>query len=138
MVGRFDGWRPDGEFLRPQHDAPSLRFSDSWTISNALLNVLSVTYNRFRVPSEAQSQSGNWPTALGLGDFGAGNFPLIKFQGVNSTDHTYVGNMPGVPGTPVDETYLGSQYNDSYAANTLIYDDDLSWVKGRHAYKFGA
>ncbi len=112
--------------------APSLRVSDSWTISNALLNVLSVTYNRFRVPSEAQSHAGNWPTALGIGDFGAGNFPLIKFQGVNSAGHTYVGNMP------IDETYLGSQYNDFYAANTFIYDDDLSWVKGRHSYKFGA
>ena len=112
--------------------APSVRFRDSWTISNALLNVASVTFNRFRVPSEAQSQDGNWPTALGLGDFGAGNFPVIKFQGVNSDQHRYV------DGQPIDETYLGSQFNDSYAANTFIYDDDLSWVRGRHTYKFGA
>jgi len=112
--------------------APSLRFSDSWTISNALLNVVSFTYNRFHVPSEAQSRDGNWPSTLGLGDFGAGNFPLIKFQGVNSDQHRYVGGMP------IDETYVGSQFNDSYAANTFIYDDNLSWIKGRHTYKFGA
>lgn len=112
--------------------APSIRVRDSWTASPTLLNVFSVTFNRFRVPSIARSQSGGWPATLGLGDFGAGNFPLVKFQGVNGTDQTYV------DGLPIDETYLGSQFNDFYAANTFIYDDTLSWVRGRHTYKFGA
>jgi len=112
--------------------APSLRARDSWTISNTLLNVFSATFNRFRNPSEARSREGNWPATLGLGDFGAGNFPIIKFQGINGTDHTYVN------GLPIDETQLGSQFNDFYAANTLIYDDTLSWVRGRHTYQFGA
>lgn len=112
--------------------APSLRFRDSWTISSKLLNVFSVTFNRFRNPSDARSRDGNWPSTLGLGDFGAGNFPVIKFQGVNGTDHTYV------DGLPIDETILGSQFDDFYAANTFIYDDTLSWVHGRHAYRFGA
>jgi hypothetical protein len=116
------------------HDttAPSVRARDSWTISNALLNVSSVTFNRFHNPSLARSQTGNWPSMLGLGGFGAGNFPVIKFQGVNGDQHRYVGNVP------IDETILGSQFNDSYAANNFIYDDTLSWVKGRHTYKFGA
>ena len=112
--------------------APSLRARDSWTISNTLLNVFSATFNRFRNPSEARSREGNWPATLGLGDFGAGNFPIIKFQGINGTDHTYVN------GLPIDETQLGSQFNDFYAANTFIYDDTLSWVRGRHTYQFGA
>ena len=51
---------------------------------------------------------------------------------MNSDQHRYV------DGQPIDETYLGSQFNDSYAANSFIYDDDLSWVRGRHTYKFGA
>lgn len=116
------------------HDttAPSIRVRDSWTASDALLNVFSVTFNRFRAPSDARSQDGNWPAALGLGDFGAGNFPVIKFEGINGTDHTYV------DGLPIDETYLGSQFNDFYAANTFIYDDTLSWIHGRHAVNFGA
>jgi outer membrane receptor protein involved in Fe transport len=120
--------------------APSLRFSDSWTISNALLNVFSATYNRFRVPSDAQSRTGNWPAALGLGDFGAGNFPGIKFQGINGDQFRCTPNPdPTKPcGLRVDETQLGSQFNDVYAANTFIYDDNLSWVRGRHSYKFGA
>jgi hypothetical protein len=111
--------------------APSIRARDSWTISSTLLNVFSATFNRFRNPSEARSRNGNWSTALGLADFGAGNFPIIKFQGVNGTDQTFVN------GLPIDETQLGSQFNDFYAANTFLYDDTLSWVRGRHTYKFG-
>jgi len=112
--------------------APSIRVRDSWTISSTLLNVLSATFNRFESPSLARSRTGNWPSTLGLGSFGAGNFPVIEFQGVNGTDQTYVG------GLPVDETSLGSQFNDSYAANTFLYNDTLSWVRGRHTFKFGA
>jgi hypothetical protein len=117
-----------------QHNttAPSIRVRDSWTISSSLLNVVSITFNRFRVPSEAESRNGDWPAALGLGNFGAGNFPIIKFQGVNSDQHRYVN------GVPIDETYLGSQYEDAYVANTFIYNDDLSWARGRHTYRFGA
>ena len=112
--------------------APSARVRDSWTVSNRLLNVFSFTFNRFYVPSIARSQQGDWPEALGLGDFGAGNFPVIKFQGINNDQQRYV------DGLPVDETSLGSQFNDAYVANVFILDDTLSWVRGRHTYKFGA
>lgn len=132
-------WAPgsaDGGPLANAYDhnttAPSARFRDSWTISSTLLNVASVTFNRFRSPSVARSQAGDWPGALGLGGFAAGNFPVIKFQGVNSDQHRYV------DGLPIDESPLGSQFNDAYAANTFLYDDTLSWVHGRHTYKFGA
>jgi hypothetical protein len=74
--------------------APSVRFRDSSTISNSLLNVFSVTFNRFRNPSAARSRQGNWPEALGLGNFGAGNFPIIKFQGINNDQHRYIAGSP--------------------------------------------
>jgi hypothetical protein len=111
--------------------SPSIRVRDSWTVSDTLLNVFAVTFNRFQSPSLARSQSGNWPAALDLGSFGAGNFPVIQFQGVNGTDQTYVA------GQPIDESPLGSQFNDSYAANTFIYNDTLSRVRGRHVFNFG-
>ena len=138
-------WSPgssDGGPLANSYDhnttAPALRFSDSWTISNALLNVFSVTYNRFRVPSDARSSSGNWPPALGLGDFGVGNFPIIQFQGMGGNQFRCAPSSsdPNLC-QPIYETQLGSQFNDAYAANTFIYDDDLSWVRGRHSFKFG-
>jgi hypothetical protein len=113
-------------------NAPSIRFSDSYTFSPNVLNVFNVTFNRFHNPSNAASQSGDWSKTLGLGDFGAGNFPLVYFQGINSDQHRYVN------GQAIDETYLGSQFNDFYTANTIIYGDNLSWVHGRHVTKFGA
>jgi hypothetical protein len=113
--------------------APAVRLSESYTISNNLLNVFNVTLNRFRNPSSAVSQKGNWPTTLGLGDTGAGNFPIIRFNGINSDQ-----NRTAADGTFVSESPLGSQFNDFYAGNTYIVNDNLSWVRGRHTWKFGA
>jgi hypothetical protein len=41
--------------------APSVRVSDSWKVSDSLVNVASVTFNRFRNPSQARSRQGDWP-----------------------------------------------------------------------------
>ena len=84
-------WSPgstDGGPLANAYDhsttAPSVRISDSYAISSTILNVATVTFNRYRNPSIAASQSGNLPpVALGLGAFETGNFPIIKFQGVD-------------------------------------------------------
>lgn len=104
--------------------APSARMSDIHTFTPNLVNTARITVNRFYNPSKATSQSGNWDEALGLGSFGAGNFPVVAFDGV-SYNGDY--NMSG----------LGSQYNDYYAATTSIVNDDISWVRGRHTIKFG-
>ena len=104
--------------------APSARISDIQTFTSNVLNTARFTVNRFYNPSKASSQSGKWDQALGLGDFGAGNFPVVNFDGV-SYNGDY--NMTG----------LGSQFNDFYAATTIIYNDDVSWVRGRHTMKFG-
>ncbi|MBZ5657280.1 MAG: TonB-dependent receptor [Acidobacteriia bacterium] len=130
--GTTDG----GPFANSYHHrttAPSVRFSESWTISNNLLNVFNVTFNRFRNPSTAVSQAGDWSNTLGLGDFGAGNFPIVRFNGINSDQNRTAGD-----GTYVSESPLGSQFNDFYAGNTYIINDNVSWVKGRHTFKFGA
>ncbi|HKE08213.1 MAG TPA: TonB-dependent receptor [Candidatus Acidoferrum sp.] len=112
--------------------APSVRVRHTWTISSSLVNVLSATFNRFRNPSVARTHSQDWPQTLGLGDFGAGNFPVIRFQGINNDQQRFVN------GLPINESPLGSQFNDAYAANTFIYDDTLSWIRGRHSFRFGA
>jgi hypothetical protein len=113
--------------------APSVRLSDSYTISSNLLNVFNVTFNRFRNPSSAVSQKGNWSSALNLANTGVGNFPIIRFNGINSDQ-----GRTAADGTYVTESPLGSQFNDFYAGNTLILGDNVSWVRGRHTWKFGA
>ncbi len=103
--------------------APSGRFSDSYTFSPNVVNVFNFTLNRFYNPSQAHSRSGNWSETLGLGSFGAGNFPQISFNGSSWTSW--------------NPSYLGSWFNDFYAANTVIWGDNLTWVKGRHVWRFG-
>jgi len=132
-------WAPgtkDGGPLANAYDhkvnAPSVRFSDSYTISNNVLNVFNFTLNRFHNPSVAVSQKDNWPQQLGLGNTGVGNFPVIRFNGVNGDQNRFAAD-----GTQVSMTGLGSQYNDFYTANTFIINDNLSWVRGRHTLKFG-
>lgn len=105
--------------------APSFRLAESHTFSPTMLNTARFTVNRFYNPSKAVSQSQKWDSQLGLGNFGAGNFPLISFDG--SSYNTNYNMSP-----------LGSQFNDFYAANTIIFNDDLSLVTGRHTLKFGA
>jgi len=114
-------------------NAPSARLSHTWTVNPRVLNIVAFGFNRFHNPSAAVSQKGNWSSTLGLGDWGAGNFPIIKFQGVNGDQHR---TAPG-SGNFIDETQLGSQYNDFYTANTYIVNDNLSWIWGRHSFKFG-
>jgi hypothetical protein len=110
--------------------APSVRLSDAYTISPTLLNTVYATFNRFRNPSIAVSQSGKWDSQLGLLN-GAGNFPLIYFDsGMYFGGANYQNGWNFSP--------LGSQYNDYYAGNTFIYSDQLVWNHGRHNLKFGA
>ncbi|ABF41389.1 Cna B-type protein [Candidatus Koribacter versatilis Ellin345] len=110
--------------------APSVRLSDSHMFTPNVLNVAHFTWNRFRNPSIAVSQSDNWDNKLGFYD-GAGNFPLITYS-----SGMYTNWSPNVNGWYYSN--LGSQFNDYYAANTYIYNDEVAWTKGRHAMKFGA
>jgi hypothetical protein len=110
--------------------APGARMSYSYILSPNVVNTAYATFNRFRNPSIAVSQTGKWDQALGLLD-GAGNFPLIYFE---SGMYTNSGNYQNGWGF----SPLGSQYNDFYAGNTFIYSDELAWNKGRNNFKFGA
>jgi hypothetical protein len=114
------------------HDttAPSVRLSDAYTFSPNVVNTVYATFNRFRNPSIAVSESGKWDSQLGLMS-GAGNFPLIYFEsGMYTNGANYQNGW--------NFSSLGSQYNDFYAGNTFIYNDELVWNHGRHNFKFGA
>ncbi len=99
------------------------RLSESHNFSSNLLNVASFTYERFRNPSTATQNGGNWPSKLGFGSTGAGNFPQVNFgSAVNGYSEGQIGNSD--LGWLVDNNYIG--------------DDNMTWIKGRHTVTFGA
>lgn len=100
----------------------SYRASDSHTFSNSLLNVASAAYNRYW-NGNAQIESGDWPSNLGFSGTGVHNFPKISFGGSRN----------GVAETPI-----GNGWTNFYLGQTYILNDTLSWVHGRHSFKFGA
>jgi hypothetical protein len=108
---------------RQQHvNSDSARASDSHAFTPNVLNVASLTWNRYWNGSEALAASGGWPSALGFGSTGVGNMPEMDFgSAVNG----------------VGETAIGYSSSGFYVANTYIVNDNLSWVKGRHTLKFG-
>ncbi len=113
------------------HDttAPGARLNDAITITPNLLNTVYATFNRFRVPSIATSQSGHWDQKL-LNYDGAGNFPLIYFDtGMYFGGGNYQNGWNFSP--------IGSQYNDVYTANAFVYNDELDWTHGQQNVKAG-
>ena len=98
------------------------RLSDSYNFTPSLLNVTSFTVEHFRNPSLAMAASGDWPSKLGFGDTGAGNFPDIQFgSAVNGFGESRIG-------------YSSKGY---YTSNVLVGDETLTWIKGRHTINFG-
>jgi len=132
--GVWSATAPDGGPMANSywHDttAPSVRLSDTYVFSPQLTNSAHFTVNRFRNPSIAVSQNAGWAQTLGVNS-GAGNFPLMTFS---SGMYTNWGNYQN----GWNFSNLGSQFNDFYAANTYIYNDEVNWNRGRHNYRFGA
>jgi hypothetical protein len=98
------------------------RLSDSYNITPNVLNVLAFTAEHFRNPSLAQAASGDWPSKLGFGDTGAGNFPEIDFG--NTVNGFW-------------EDPIGYSSKGFYTSNVLVGDETLTWIKGRHTITFG-
>jgi outer membrane receptor protein involved in Fe transport len=100
-----------------------IRFGWDRTISSTLLNHFNLGYNRLHDPSTAQSVNGtNWPAVLGIPNANGPVFPPLSFS-ANNSNIGYQGLSGG---------------NDDLAVpNGFIPSDTLSWIKGRHALRFG-
>ncbi|MBV9265658.1 MAG: hypothetical protein JO061_05765, partial [Acidobacteriaceae bacterium] len=98
------------------------RASDSYTLTANLLNVFNATYNRYWNGSIPAESGTNWPEQLGFGNTGASNFPSISF---------------GQPVNGFGETFIGNTWQGNSIGSTFIYEDTLSWTKGKHVFTFG-
>lgn len=100
-----------------------IRFGWDKTISSSLLNHFNLGYNRLHDPSLAQSVNGtDWPAVLGIPNAHGPVYPPTNFN-ANNTNIGYQGLSGG---------------NDDLAVpNGLIPSDTVSWIRGRHALRFG-
>jgi len=97
------------------------RLSESHNFSSNFLNVASLTYERFRNPSNPTS-TGDFASQFGFTNATAKNFPTVNF------------------GSAVNGYYedpIGSSWGGFIVDNNYIVDDTLTWIKGRHTVTFG-
>jgi hypothetical protein len=100
-----------------------LRFGWDKTISASLLNHFNVGFNRLYDPSRADSFTGqDWPSTLGIPNASGVLFPVFTFD-ANALGIGYTG-------------FSASNF-DIAIPNGLIVSDSVSWIKGRHALRFG-
>jgi Carboxypeptidase regulatory-like domain len=98
------------------------RASDSFTITPNVLNVFNATYNRYWNGSVPAETGTNWLSQLGLGSTGVDNFPAISF---GSSVNGY------------GESSIGNTWQGYYIGSTFIYNDNVSWTRGKHTFTFG-
>lgn len=102
-----------------------VRLSLNSTLTPTLLNRVAAGYNRFvndngSVPNFINQ---DWATKLGLSNLPGTMFPTFSFGG-NEDQGGKIGRM-GVG-------YVGTSSNGSF-----IYQDDLTWIHGKHSFRFG-
>lgn len=96
------------------------RATETHTFSPRVLNVFNFTYNWYWNGSLPAAAS-DWNNQLGFGSTGASNFPSISFG--DSTGHS--------------ETGIGNSFQGDSTGAAFIYNDSLTWTKGRHNFTFG-
>lgn len=102
------------------------RVSETHIFTSNLINVAGFTFNQFQnksVPMTTVAGGTNWASELGFSDIDKLKiFPHISFSG-----------SPNGFG----EKTIGNYYTGGYVAYNGIFNDSISWVKGRHNLKFG-
>jgi hypothetical protein len=102
------------------------RFSEDWTISTSLLNHFAFGYNRFRNQNVSNSflTGRDFAQELGLKNVGGATFPQMRMQGFATTLN---GGFPT----------FGHQGTGNNPNGSAIIENDLTWIRSNHSFRFG-
>jgi Carboxypeptidase regulatory-like domain/TonB dependent receptor len=96
-----------------------IRFSDNYAFSNSLVNQFLAGFSRRWRGEVSNGVNAGYPDQIGLTGVANTTFPCIKFNG-----------------SPYQDTF--NNCGDSqFADNVYQYADSVSWVHGKHMFKFG-
>ncbi len=98
----------------------SIRLQHFYNVTPSLVNSFSVFYNEHKATDTPPSSYN--PDNVGIAGTNGKNFPTITFGG----------SINGV-----GETTIGAPYSDGYVQYNRSVSDTVSWVHGRHSFKFG-
>lgn len=98
-----------------------VRAAHDWTFSPTLLNHMTAGYGRQINPSTSKHVGENGAGALGISGLAGFNYPQIS----------------GLTGDRVNFPTLGYTANDVGAGTAYQLVDTLSWLHGKHSFKFG-
>ncbi|UCF37363.1 MAG: TonB-dependent receptor [Acidobacteriota bacterium] len=124
--GRYLPWPAPASSSWQWQQTPGkiFRLSEDWAISPTLLNHFAMGVNGFVNKNKSHVFGEDWASNIGLEGVGQTNFPIINFNGRNST---FTG----------DYSRLGSGNSGQEANRSFIFTDDLSWMKGSHSLRVG-
>jgi outer membrane receptor protein involved in Fe transport len=98
-----------------------VRLAEDWTIGPTLLNHFLVAWGRQLNPSTSKHLGEDGAAALGISGLADFNYPEIT----------------GLGGDRINIPTLGYQANDIGAGTAYQMTDALTWIHGKHAFKFG-
>ena len=100
-----------------------MRINVDSVITPALLNHVTLSADRYINLGPNGTDGQNWDSTLGITGIPAdnGSFPAISFSGGVQTPQIF-----------------GRAYEENWHEMRYTLDENLSWTKGKHAFKFGA
>jgi hypothetical protein len=119
------------------------------TYSSSVLNETAFFYsgnkiNLTPIPGAGVTiaQPSGWNSTSNAGTYGTATTSLFPTSDQAGLNHAFAPKAPLMPaialtGTPLSQTYTPSYYPWKNGYEGFQYRDDLSWIKGRHQFKFG-
>ena len=116
-----------------------LRFSEDWTINDHTVNHFSVGYNRFgNFNGQPSADPTGWlPSDLGITGGTTTNAPQLNMSTSSSSWNPPVGH-PARGKAKLLSSFGPYQRTAEFGVGeSFIYGDSLSYVRGKHSFKFG-